>query len=49
MILQHLLVLSDGHASEEDADLDILEELAEPLILLADLESKLSGVAHDQD
>ena len=48
VVLQHLLVLGDGHASEEDSDLDILEELAEPLILLADLEGELPGVAHDQ-
>ena len=49
VVLQHLLVLGDGHASEEDSNLDVLEELAEPLILLADLESELSGVTHDQD
>ena len=49
MILQHLLILGDSHASEEDSDLDVLEELAEPLVLLADLEGELPGVAHDQD
>ena len=48
MILPHLLILGDGHASEEDSDLDILEELAEPLVLLADLECELPRVAHHQ-
>ena len=47
--LEHLLVLGDGQAAEEDADFDALSVLGEPLVLLADLEGQLSGVAHDQD
>merc|ERR1712227_263301 len=41
VVLQHLLVLGDGHASEENSNLDGGHELA-------DLEGELPGVAHDQ-
>merc|ERR1719507_2643923 len=48
VVLQHLLVLGNGKSSEEHTNLDCREELAEPLIFLADLERQLPGVAHDQ-
>ena len=49
VVLQNLLVLSYGHSSEENSDLDIGQKLGEPLVLLADLEGELPGVTHDQD
>ena len=49
VVLQHLLVLGNGHPAEEDSDLDVGQKLGESFILLADLEGQLPGVAHHQD
>lgn len=46
--LESLLILLDWHAAEEDRHLDARHVLAEALVLLADLECKFAGVAHDQ-
>ncbi len=44
----HLLVLLNGHASEEDGHLDAVHVLGEALVLLADLEGQFARVAqHD--
>ena len=42
--LHHLLVLLDADPSKEHGRLDVVEVLAEPLVLLVDLERQLSGV-----
>ncbi len=49
ILLQDFFVLLDGHASEEHSDLDIVDVLAEALILLTDLESQLTSVSQDQN
>lgn len=46
--LQRFFVLLDRHAAEEHGDLDAGHVLAEALVFLADLESELASVAHDQ-
>ena len=46
--LDGLLVLLDAHAAEEHAHLDGRHVLAEPLVLLGDLERQLASVTHDQ-
>ena len=49
VLLQDVLVLLDGHATEEHGRLDSGHVLGEALVLLADLEGQLSRVTHDQD
>ena len=49
VLLQGLLVLVDGHAAEEDGDLEVLHVLGEALVLLGDLEGQLARVAHGDD
>ena len=49
LVSQQLLVLLDISAAVEDGCLDLRHVLAETLILIADLEGQLAGVAHDQD
>ena len=49
LVLEELGVLGDGSAAVEDASLDIGHVLAETVVLIADLESKLACVAHNQD
>mmetsp|Transcript_72532 Transcript_72532/g.204544 ORF Transcript_72532/g.204544 Transcript_72532/m.204544 type:complete len:203 (-) Transcript_72532:224-832(-) len=44
-ILEHLLVLDDGHTTVEDAGLDVGEVLREAVELVFDLVGKLAGVA----
>merc|ERR1719237_716083 len=46
--LEHLLVLGDRQATEEHSGLDAGHVLGEPLVLFADLEGELPGVAHDE-
>lgn len=46
--LQRLLVLLDRHAAKEHGNLDAGHILAETLVLLADLESELTRVTHDE-
>lgn len=48
VLLQHFLVLLHGHAAEEHRHLDSRHVLGETLVLFADLEGQLSGVAHDK-
>ena len=46
--LQDLLILLNGHATEEHSDLHIISVLAESLILFADLESQFTSMTqHD--
>lgn len=49
VLLQHLLVLLNGHAAEEHRHLDARHVLGEALVLFADLKGQFSGVAHDKD
>lgn len=49
LVLDRLNVLLDGGAAVEDARLDVGHVLAEAVVLVADLERQLAGVAHDQD
>ena len=42
VVLEHLLILLYTDATEKDGDLDVVEVLAESLVLLVDLESQLS-------
>ena len=46
--LENLLVFLDGHAAEEDGDLDAVHIFAEAFVLLADLERQLARVAQHQ-
>ena len=48
VLLQNLLVLLDWHASKEDGNLHTVGILAEPLVLLADLEGQLTSVGHHE-
>ena len=48
VVAQRLLVLLHQHAAEEHGDLHTVHVLGEALVLLADLESQLTGVAHHQ-
>merc|ERR1719318_2554734 len=47
--LQNLLVLGNGKTTEKHSNLHTGQELAEPLVLLTDLEGQLPGVAHHQN
>merc|ERR1719328_1028670 len=49
IVLQNLFIFRNGHATKEHSNLDVGHELAEPLVLFADLEGELPGVAHHQD
>lgn len=49
LVLEDLGILLDGSATIEDASLDVWHVLGEPVVLVADLESQLTSVAHDQD
>lgn len=49
LVLQDLGILLDGSAAVEDTSLDVGHVLGEPVVLVADLEGQLTGVAHDQD
>lgn len=49
LVAEELLVLLDISATVEDLSLDFWHVLAETLILVLDLECKLTCVAHDQD
>lgn len=49
LVLENLGVLLDGSATVEDASLDVGHVLGETVVLVADLESQLTSVAHDQD
>lgn len=47
--LQSFFVLLDRHATEEHSNFNARHVLAEPFVLLADLEGQLASVAHDQN
>lgn len=49
LVLQNLGVLLDGSTTVEDARLDVGHVLGESVVLVANLECQLTGVAHDQD
>lgn len=49
LVLQDLGVLNDRSAAVEDTGLDVRHVLAESIVLVADLESELASVAHNQD
>lgn len=49
LVLENLGILLDGSTTVEDAGLDVGHVLAEAVVLVADLESKLTSVAHDED
>jgi hypothetical protein len=44
IVLQDLLILLDADATKEDRDFDIVEVLAEMLVLLVDLEGQLPRI-----
>lgn len=49
LVLEHLTVLLDGQPTEKVTYPDVLHISSEALILVADLESQLTGVAHHND
>lgn len=49
LVLQDLGILDDGGTTVKDTGLDVGHILAEAVVLVADLESQLSSVAHDQN
>jgi hypothetical protein len=49
LVLEDLGILLDGSAAVEDASLDVGHVLAESVVLVADLESQLTSMAHNQD
>lgn len=49
LVLQDLGVLLDGSTTIEHASLDVRHVLGESVILIANLECQLTGVAHDQN
>jgi len=48
LILKDLGILCNGGTSVEDASLDVGHVLAESVVLVANLERQLAGVAHDE-
>ena len=48
LVLEQLRILLNGSAAVENASLDVGHVLAEAVVLVADLESKLARVAHNQ-
>lgn len=48
LVLENVDVVLDGGTTVEDRGLDVRKVLAEACILVLDLESKLTGVAHNQ-
>ena len=49
LVGQDFNVLLDWGTAVEDGDADVRQELGEAVVLILDLESQLTGVAHDQD
>lgn len=49
LVLQDLGILLDGSTTVEDAGLDVGHVLGEAVVLVANLEGQLTGVAHDQN
>ena len=49
LVLEDLGVLLDRGTTIEDSSLDVGHVLGETVVLIADLESQLTSVAHDQD
>ena len=49
LVLDNLDILLDGGTTVEHASLDVRHVLAEPVVLVSDLERELTGVAHNQD
>jgi len=49
LVGEELLVLLDVGATVEDRRLNLRHVLAEALVLVADLEGQLTGVAHDEN
>lgn len=49
LALDRLDILLDGSTAVEDTGLDVGQVLAEAVVLVADLERKLTSVAHDED
>lgn len=49
LVLEDVDVILDGGTTVEDRSLDVRQILAETGVLVLDLESKLAGVAHNQD
>ena len=49
LVLENLHVLLDGSSTVEDARLDVGHVLAEAVVLIANLVSQLTSVAHDHD
>lgn len=49
LVLQDLGILDDGGTTVEDTGLDVGHVLAETVVLVANLESQFTSVAHDQD
>ena len=48
LVLEQLGILLDGSATVEHTGLDVGHVLAESVVLVANLESKLAGMAHNQ-
>lgn len=49
LVLEDLGVLLDGSTTVEDPGLDVGHVLAEAVVLIANLESQLASMAHDED
>lgn len=49
LVLEDLGILLDRSTTVEDAGLDVGHVLAETVVLVANLESELTSVAHDED
>ena len=49
LVLKDLGILLDGSTTVEDAGLDVGHVLAETVVLVTNLESKLTSVAHDEN
>lgn len=49
LVLQDLSILLDGSTTVEDAGLDVGHVLGESVVLVANLEGQLTGVAHNQN
>lgn len=49
LVLKDLGIFLNGSATVEDAGLNVGHVLAEAVVLVADLESQLASVAHDQN
>lgn len=49
LVGENFFILLDVSTAVEDRSLDLRHVLAEPLVLVTDLEGQLAGVAHNQD